>query len=226
MLYHAETRGNVFDVIYTEDASNPGNDCYAPHTFKLAYGNGEFVDKNGKQWSDMTLVNLGIAGVHPRRAPDGSRLMNSTFTGTTRWGRRAMLRLNNRPSRTTRDIETDLAAIISLTIKYNTLIDNGAGKNQYRFGALVQEINPNDGELVSLDHYFPDASVLEILKMYFGEPRADFVSENEERASVYFAKFRSTYPPAAHLWGYEDKEGETLNDESSAASNDVDKYRA
>ena len=226
-MFLAKTRGHVFEIIYTEDALNPGNDCYAPHTFKLAYGMGEFIDKNGKQWHDLALLSMGIVGVYPRRGPDGSKLMNATFTGTTRWGRRALVRFNNGDVRSTQQIEADLTALINLTVKYNNLIDNGQGRNEYRYGAPVQVLNPRDGDLVSLDHYLTDASVLELIHKYFGEPRPEWFSESEDRASVYFDKFRDTYPPAAHLWGYQDKQVETPNsDEASIDLSDIDRFRA
>lgn len=228
-IYHAETRGQVIDVIYVDSARNHNDDAYIPYTFKLARGQGQFVDSKGKEWEDDTLVNLGISNWHIRRGPDGGRLLNSTVSGDTQWARRAMVRHNTRVNRSDTDIEKDLLAIIKVTKKLNRAIDKNPSSNDYNFAAPVRVLNPNDdnGHLVSLDHYFPDAQVIEILKEYYGQtPIPDFATDNELAASVYFDPHRITYSAQAHQWGYKDKVAQAATDDDSVDMNDLERYRA
>lgn len=221
-----KTRGNVFCVLILDHGKKKSDDGYAPYTFKVVRNQGEFLDKRNKKHSDDTLTRLGFGNWFHRRGPDGGDLLNETISRDgTQYARRAILWLLPKPDMEQKELERGLMQVISVTTKLNKQID-GYANNQYMFSIEPEQINPSDGQVVSLDYYFPDKEVIRILKAHYGDiPLPTFATDNPLRASVYFDPMRDTYPAEAHSWGYGDKIT-AATDDASVDLDDIDSYRA
>lgn len=210
------TRGHMVEIIISEHPFKVNTDAFMPNIYHLLHDD-ECKGKEGivlshEQLNDLgiskePLEELGIRNWYELRGPDGRPVASGDGE---KFPRRVITKVNEAEQikfgRKKKAMLTDLEKLTSFAQK----VANATNKYETVYEADIEirgERNPNDGKLVTIDHYLLDEDVVELMETNLKDPEMeildiDFVKNYFDVACAYFNPYRKDLPESARQYGF------------------------